>query len=85
MKPDLYISPLIERGGKFSYRTFSVGEGTRTSFRYPLIEQARHDRRAMIAEISKDPCREVRSCETMAEFERLTTAARKGEGAGNDQ
>ncbi len=35
MKTDLFIGPLIERSGKFSYDTFSLTEGLRSSFRYP--------------------------------------------------
>ncbi|HEY3910144.1 MAG TPA: hypothetical protein VGM07_09650 [Stellaceae bacterium] len=69
MQTDVYIGPLIERGGKFSYDTFSPSEGLRHSFRYPRIEQARHDQRAMIAEADADPRTRVHVCETVAEFE----------------
>jgi hypothetical protein len=78
MKTDLYIGPLIERSGKFSYDTFSAAEGMRHSFRYPRIEQARYDQRAMIAEAGSDPRVRVHICETVAEFERLTAASRDG-------
>jgi len=70
MKTDLYIGPLIERSGKFSYDTFSQADGVRSSFRYPRIEQARYDRRAMIAELRFDPRLNIHVCETLAEFER---------------
>jgi hypothetical protein len=70
MKTDLYIGPLIERSGKFAYDTFSQADGLRSSFRYPRIEQARYDRRAMIAELRFDPRINVHVCETLAEFER---------------
>lgn len=83
MTIDLYIGPLIERGGKFSYDTFSASEGIRHSFRYPRIEQARHDRRAMIAEAGSDPRLRVHVCETLAEFEQQTDAARGGETASD--
>ena len=35
MKTDLYIGPLIERGGKFAYDTFSQVDRLRSLFRYP--------------------------------------------------
>jgi hypothetical protein len=75
MTTDLYIGPLLERSGKFSYDTFSVGEGFRHSFRYPRIEQARHDQRAMIAEAAADPRVSVHICETVSEFEERTAGA----------
>jgi hypothetical protein len=84
MTTDLYIGPLLERGGKFSYDTFSVGEGFRHSFRYPRIEQARHDQRAMIAEAETDPRVRVHVCETASEFEERTTAARTDEAILDD-
>jgi hypothetical protein len=74
MKMDLVIGPLIERTGKFAYDTFSSVEGLRHSFRYPRIEQARHDQRAMIAEAESDPRLRVHLCETLAEFEELAAA-----------
>ncbi|HUC09083.1 MAG TPA: hypothetical protein VL985_01510 [Stellaceae bacterium] len=77
MKTDLYIGPLIERSGKFAYDTFSQVEGMRSSFRYPRIEQARHDRRAMIAELRLDPRFRVHVCETLAEFEQQRAEAQK--------
>ena len=71
---DLLIGPLIERSGKFGYETFSPSEGLRHSFRYPRIEQARHDQRAMIAEAHSDPRLRAHLCETLAEFEELAAA-----------
>ena len=53
MKTDLYVGPLIERGGRFSYDTFSLVEGLRSSFRYRRVEEARYDRRVMVAEAEK--------------------------------
>lgn len=79
MKTDLLIGPLIERSGKFGYDTFSRSEGLRHSFRYPRIEQARHDQRAMIAEAESDPRLRVHLCETLAQFEQLTAACADGE------
>ncbi len=84
MKTDLLIGPLIERSGKFAYDTFSLTEGLRHSFRYPRIEQARHDRRAMITEAGSDPRSRVHVCETLAEFERLGAAYREGEPIPDD-
>jgi hypothetical protein len=76
MQTDLYIGPLIERGGKFSYDTFSVADGLRSSFRYPRVEGARYDRRAMIAEAPLDRRSRVQICETLAEFEQSVADAR---------
>ena len=75
MQTDLYIGPLIERDGKFAYDTFSRSDGLRGSFRYPRIEQARYDRRAMIMELRLDPRLRVQVCETTSEFERRVTEA----------
>jgi hypothetical protein len=81
MKTELYIGPLIERSGRFAYDTFSLDEGRRSSFRYPRIEQARHDRRAMIAELQQDPRIEIRECETLSDFEsHVATAMREASG-----
>jgi hypothetical protein len=76
MKTVLYIGPLIERGGKFSYDTFSPTEGLRSSFRYQRVEEARYDRRAMVAEAGSGLQSDVHVCETLAEFEQLVEAAR---------
>ncbi len=76
MKPDLYIGPLIERSGKFSYETFPLTEGPRSSFGYPRVEDARHDRRAMVAEAASGQHSHVHVCETLAEFEQLIEAVR---------
>ena len=76
MKTDLYIGPLIERGGKFSYDTFSPTEGLRSSFRYRRVEEARYDRRAMVVEAGSGLHSHVHVCETLAEFEQLVEAAR---------
>jgi hypothetical protein len=75
VKTDLYIGPLLERSGKFSYDTFSVTDGRRSSFRYPRIEEARYDRRAMIAEAGSGLHHQIHLCETVAEFDRLVAAA----------
>jgi hypothetical protein len=76
MKPDLYIGPLIERYGKFSYQTFSLAEGLRSSFGYRRVEEARYDRRAMVAEVGSDQHFSVHVCEILTEFERVVEAAR---------
>ncbi len=79
MKTDLYIGPLIERSGKFAYDTFSQADGLRSSFRYPRIEQARYDRRAIISELRFDPRVNIHVCETLAEFERQLSDAQQGQ------
>ena len=76
MKTDLYIGPLIERNGTFSYDTFSLAEGLRSSFRYRRVGDARYDRRAMVAEIGSGALFDVYVCETLAEFEQLVEGAR---------
>jgi len=76
MKTDLYIGPLIERNGKFSYETFSLTEGLRSSFGYPRVEEARYDRRAMVAEAASGQHSHVHVSETLAEFEQLIEAVR---------
>jgi hypothetical protein len=76
---DLVIGPLIERDGSYGYDTFTPREGLRPSFRYRVLEEARYDRRAMIAESQHDPRLTVHVCETQGEFEeRVATAGRDG-------
>ncbi len=74
MSIDLYIGPLIERSGSFGYDTFSRVDGRRSSFRYRRVEDARRDRRAMIAESRRTPHTRVHVCETLVEFERSLAA-----------
>jgi hypothetical protein len=75
---ELLIGPLIERAGKFCYDVFTLDEGLKSSFSYRRIEEARHDRRTLIAEARRDPRRKVRLCETLKEFLRLVEAASRG-------
>jgi hypothetical protein len=76
MTPDeLLIGPLIERGGRFWYDIFSPDEGLKSSFGYPRIEEARHDRRSFFAEAARDPRRKVSLCEDLNEFLRRVEAA----------
>ncbi len=84
MKIDLYIGPLIERSGKFAYDIFSQADGLRSSFRYPRIEQARYDRRAMISELRLDPRVNIHVCETLAEFEHQLPDERHGQQQHQD-
>jgi hypothetical protein len=72
---ELLIGPLLERNGGYSYDTFTRAEGLRRSFRYPRIEAARYDQRALVAEARGDPRCNVRICETQSEFEKLVDAA----------
>lgn len=76
MKTNLYIGPLIERNGKFTYDTFSLAEGLRSSFHYRRVGDARYDQRAMVAEVGSGAQFDVYVCETLAEFERVVEAAR---------
>jgi hypothetical protein len=76
MKTNLYIGPLIERNGKFSYDTFSLADGLRSSFHYRRVGDARYDQRAMVAEVGSGAQFDVYVCETLAEFEQLVEAAR---------
>ena len=76
---EMLIGPLIERNGGYSYDTFTLAEGLRSSFRYLRLDAARYDQRALIAEASRDPHCETRVCETQAEFERLIGEAGAGQ------
>ncbi|HJU15615.1 MAG TPA: hypothetical protein VJ770_04025 [Stellaceae bacterium] len=72
----LFIGPLIERDGGYCYETFTVSDGIRTSFRYRRVEEARYDRRVLIAESVSNPRCSVCECETLAEFEDAVTRVR---------
>jgi hypothetical protein len=71
---DLLIGPLLERDGGYSYDTFTRAEGLRRSFRYPRVDAARYDQRALVAEARRDSRYEVHICETQSEFEQLVGA-----------
>ena len=71
---ELLIGPLLERNGGYSYDTFTRAEGLRRSFRYPRLDAARYDQRALLAEARRDSRCEVRICETQSEFEQLVGA-----------
>lgn len=73
---DLFIGPVIERDGGYCYETFTLSEGLRISFRYRRVEEARYDRRVLIAESAANPRCRVRECETLAEFEAAAARAR---------
>jgi hypothetical protein len=72
---EMLIGPLIQRNGGYSYDTFTLAEGLRSSFRYPRLEAARYDQRALIAETNHDPNCTVRICETQTEFEQMVEGA----------
>ena len=76
MSIDLYIGPVIARDGRFGYDTFSQHDGVRSSFRYQRVEEARYDRRSMVAESRRAAHLRVHVCETLAEFERFREAGR---------
>jgi hypothetical protein len=71
---ELLIGPLLERNGGYSYDTFTRAEGLRRSFRYPRVDAARYDQRALAAEARRDPRYKVRICETQSEFEQFVDA-----------
>lgn len=75
---EMLIGPLIERNGGYSYDTFTVAEGVRSSFRYPRVDAARYDQRALTAEAKSKSHYTIRSCDTQAEFEQQVEAARNG-------
>jgi hypothetical protein len=81
---ELLIGPLIERNGGYSYDTFTLGEGLRSSFRYLRLDAARYDQRALIAEARRDPRNHVRVCDTLPEFHRLVEAAGSGQTAKDE-
>ena len=72
---DLLVGPLIERGGRFCYDMFNPEDGLKSSFLYRRIEEARYDRRSLLAEVRRDKRRKVRVCETLKEFLRLVEQA----------
>jgi hypothetical protein len=76
---NMLVGPLLERNGGYGYDTFTIADGLRSSFRYLRLDAARYDQRALITEARRDPRRNVRSCETRAEFEQLVEAAQGGE------
>jgi hypothetical protein len=78
---ELLIGPLLERKGGYSYDTFTRAEGLRRSFRYPRLDAARYDQRALAAEARRDSRCKVRICETQSEFEQLVRAAEAADGA----
>jgi hypothetical protein len=73
---EMLVGPLLERNGRYSYDTFILAEGLRSSFRYLRLDAARYDQRALIAEAERDPRRVVRVCEVQTEFDQLVEAAR---------
>jgi hypothetical protein len=77
IKMDILIGPLLERNGGYSYDTFTVADGLRSSFRYLRLDAARYDQRALIAEARRDPGCIAHICETQAEFQQLVEAARR--------
>ena len=85
MNTDLYIGPLIEYSGKFAYDTFCEKVGRRSSFRYPRIEQARHDQRVKLAELKSDRGARIHVCETLDEFEGQIAAAHRPDPWGRTQ
>jgi hypothetical protein len=80
---DLFIGPVIARDGGYCYDTFTPCDGLRTSFRYRRVEEARHDRRVLIAEYASNPRYRIRECETLAEFENAVAGTGAGGGAGD--
>jgi hypothetical protein len=77
---ELLIGPVIQRGGGYCYETFTLADGLRTSFRYRRVEEARYDRRVLIAESAANPRCIVREYTTLAEFEEAISKARADAG-----
>ena len=75
---EFIVGPLLWRDGKYCYDVFTAAEGRRTSFRYDKLDQARYDRRALLAEARADRRNIVDDCDTQAEFERRVAEARDG-------
>ena len=65
---ELLVGPILERKGGYSYDTFTLADGLRSSFRYRRVEEARYDQRALIAESERDPRWRIGMCETLSEF-----------------
>jgi hypothetical protein len=80
---ELLIGPLLERNGGYTYDTFTLAEGLRSSFRYLRLDAARYDQRALIAEARRDPRCDIRLCETQSEFQQLVDELRKGAGTAH--
>lgn len=74
----LLVGPILERKGGYSYDTFTLADGLRSSFRYRRVEEARYDQRALIAEAQRDPRWRIRMCETLSEFNAAFEALRNG-------
>ena len=75
---EMLIGPLLEHNGRYSYDTFTLTEGLRSSFRYLRLDAARYDQRALIAETRRDPRCTVRLCETKSEFHQRINELQKG-------
>jgi hypothetical protein len=77
---ELLIGPIVGRNGGYCYETFTLADGTRSSFRYRRVEEARYDRRALIAESAVNRRCLVREFETVNEFADAVARA-EGEAA----
>ena len=75
---ELLVGPILERKGGYSYDTFTLADGLRSSFRYRRVEEARYDQRALIAESEHDSRCHIRMCETLSEFNAAIEAVRSG-------
>jgi hypothetical protein len=56
----------------------------RRSFRYPRVDAARYDQRALVGEARRDSRCKVRLCETQSEFEQLVAAAAADAASGTE-
>lgn len=79
---DLFIGPVIMRGGGYCYATFTEADGVRASFRYRRVEEAIYDRKVLIVEYASNPRYLIRECETLAEFEEAVAGAGADDPAG---
>jgi hypothetical protein len=75
---ELLVGPILERKGGYSYDTFTLADGLRSSFRYRRVEEARYDQRALIAESERDSHCHIGVYETLSEFNAAIEAVRSG-------
>ena len=76
---ELLVGPILERKGGYSYDTFTLADGLRSSFRYRRVEEARYDQRALIAESERDSRCQVRMCGILSEFNSAIEAVRNAD------
>jgi len=76
---ELLVGPILEGKGGYSYDTFTLADGLRSSFRYRRVEEARYDQRALSAEAQRDPRWHITMCGTLSEFNTAVEAVRNAD------